>query len=137
MNRLAAVCAAATLMVLSVAGSSDAQSDHLKCYKLKDIAQFKSATADLVPSNPSFVGENCTIKGKGAQICVPVDKDNVAVEEGTDQDFPTQNLTNAVLCYKVKCPDATSASIQVSDQFGTRTITKGKASKVCGPAIEQ
>jgi hypothetical protein len=137
-NRARAALAAASLIVASLATGAYAQTDdHLKCFKIKDVATFKSATADLVPAQPQIPGENCTIKGKGAQLCVPVDKANVAIEEGTLQDFPTQTLQDAQLCYKVKCPSKVTVPVQVSDQFGTRTIQRGKASKVCGPAFVQ
>jgi hypothetical protein len=135
-NRVRAVFVAATFFVVGFAGDSTAQ-DHYKCFKFKDISQFKSATANFVPSQPQFIGENCSIKGKGAELCVPADKINVVVEDGTLQDFPTQALANAQLCYKVKCPATLTQNVQVSDQFSTRTVAKGKASKVCGPAIEQ
>jgi hypothetical protein len=136
-----AIVAAAALLVTTFASAAVAQTtDHLKCYKVKDVAAtFKSAAADIVPSRPQFPGDKCTIKGKAAQLCVPVDKDNVSVEEpvGTLPDFTSQELQDAQLCYKVKCLAADSFTFQVSDQFGTRTITRGKSTKVCGPAVEQ
>ena len=136
-NRRLAVVAAATLTLAMFASAAVAQTaDHLKCYKIKDIAQFKDATADLLPSNPSFPGQNCTLKGKGAQLCVPADKDNVVVEAGTDNDFGSQALANAQLCYKLKCDTSIAANIEVTDQFGNRTVALGKTTKLCGPVFE-
>jgi hypothetical protein len=137
MHRARIALVALTFASAFLAATASAQNDHFKCYKIKDVAQFKAATADLIASQTQFPGENCSFKGKGAQLCVPVDKDNVVVTDGTDQDFATQDLTNAQLCYKLKCPSTTSENLQISDQFGTRTLTKGKASKVCGPVLEQ
>jgi hypothetical protein len=137
-NRCLAVLAAATCSLAIFANVAAAQTaDHLKCFKIKDIAQFKSATADLVPANVSFPGQNCSLKGKGAQLCVPADKANVVVEEGTDNPFPNQALANAQLCYKVKCATTLAANLSVTDQFGARTVAVGKTTKVCGPAIQQ
>ena len=133
-------CAGAALLAtVALCGPAAAQTDHLKCFKIKDIAQFKAATADLLPSSLDFVGENCSLKGKGAQLCVPASKANVIVEEpsGTFPTITADALTGAQLCYKVKCPNTDSATVHVNDQFGTRDITKGKVSKVCGPAVEQ
>jgi len=127
--------AVAVLAMASVAGAQT--TDHLKCYKIKDVAQFKSATADLTPSQVQFVTENCSLKGKGAQLCVPADKSGVVIEGGTILNFPTDAANDAQLCYKIKCPNTATLSVQVSDQFGTRFIAKGKATKVCGPAFEQ
>ena len=137
-NRRLAALAAATCSLAIFAGAAAAQTaDHLKCFKIKDLAQFKSATADLIPSNPNFAGQNCSLKGKGAQLCVPADKANVVIEEGTDSPFPTQVLQNSQLCYKVKCPTALAGNLNVTDQFGTRNVAMGKTTKVCGPAIQQ
>ena len=132
------LAAAALLLVCAFVGDADAQTtDHLKCYKIKDVGAFKSATADLAPLRVEFPTENCSLKGKAAQLCVPMDKDNVVIVDGVVENFPAQAVTDAQLCYKIKCPTATIAPLEVSDQFGTRTIEKFKASKVCGPAFEQ
>jgi hypothetical protein len=97
----------------------------------------KSATATLTPGDPQFVTENCEIKGKAAQLCVPADKANVVIQGGSLQNFPAGALNGAQLCYKIKCANASVLSLNVSDQFGTRFIAKGKATKVCGPVLEQ
>jgi hypothetical protein len=131
-------CAVAALLAMvALCGPAGAQTDHLKCFKIKDLAQFKAATADLLPSSLDFVGENCSLKGKGAQLCVPASKTNVLIEDGVVQSVSADALTGAQLCYKVKCPTTASETVHVNDQFGTRDITKGKVSKVCGPAVEQ
>ena len=138
-HRARFLCATVALVVGATAwsGPASAQTDHLKCYKIKDIGQFKSATATLTPSQAQFVTENCSLKGKAAQLCVPASKENVVIEGGTTQFSPGEPLTDAQICYKIKCPNTTVLSLQVSDQFGTRFIAKGKATKVCGPAFEQ
>ena len=138
MKRHRFLCAAAALLAsLALCGPAGAQTDHLKCFKIKDVGAFKAATADLIPSSLDFAGENCSLKGKAAQLCVPANKSNVVVEDGVVQNISGDALTGATLCYKVKCPSTDSATVLVNDQFGTRNITKGKVSKVCGPVIEQ
>jgi hypothetical protein len=134
-----AVLTEATLLLASgfVALAGAQTTDHLKCYKIKDVGAFKSATADLSPLQPEFPSQNCSLKGKAAELCVPADKDNVVIVAGVVQNFPAQAVTDAQLCYKIKCPANTVAPLEVSDQFGTRNIEKFKASKVCGPAFEQ
>jgi len=131
--------AAATMLLVGafVTAANAQNTDHLKCYKIKDVGAFKKATAIFTPSQPVFNTQQCELKGKAAELCIPADKDNVVIVDGVVQDFPSQAVADAQLCYKIKCPDATVAPMQVSDQFGTRTIEKFKASKVCGPAFEQ
>jgi hypothetical protein len=90
----------------------------------------------LLPSSLDFVGENCSLKGKGATLCVPASKTNVVIENGTGLNVSGDALTGAVLCYKAKCPSADAPVLQVNDQFGTRNLTKGKVSKICGPVVE-
>jgi hypothetical protein len=136
-HHLRALCAAITLLASGFFQEAGAQTDHLKCYKIKDVAQFKSATADLVPLDPQFAGQNCVISGKAGQLCVPAEKTNAVIVEGTLQDFGTQALQDAQLCYKLKCPKLDIAPLEVSDQFGTRNIQKFKVAKVCGPALQQ
>jgi hypothetical protein len=133
-----ALTAAAVLLVSGAARTASALTiDHLKCYKVKDVGAFKSATADFAPSQVGFPTENCKLKGKAAQLCIPADKDNVVITGGTLNNFPAQALVDAQLCYKVKCPKTALPDIQVSDQFGTRNIGGFKPSKICGPALEQ
>jgi hypothetical protein len=110
--------------------------DHLRCYKVKDPASF-SATVDLRPTAgvPFEVDAGCTVKVRSRQLCFPVEKDLVE-SGGTTLGVSGQELENAFLCYAVKCPPATlPASIEMSDQFGTRALTGLRPSTVCAPAI--
>jgi len=110
--------------------------DHLKCYKVKDTANFR-ATVDLRPllSAPFEVDANCTVKVRSRQLCFPVAK-GVASSEGPSLDVSGQELENAFLCYTVKCPRAPlPESLEMSDQFGTRTLTGLRTSTICAPAV--
>jgi len=139
-HRARFLCATVALVVGATAWSGPASAqttDHMKCFKVKDPGVMKSATATLTPAQPQFVTENCTLKGKAAQLCLPADKANVVIEGGQVQFFPAEAINDAQLCYKIKCANAAVLSLNISDQFGTRFIAKGKATKVCGPAFEQ
>ncbi len=110
--------------------------DHLKCFKVKDPSSF-GAMADLRPEdNGTFEADaGCSISVRSRQLCIPVAKELLSTE-GPDLDVSGIDLTNAFLCYKVRCPAADlPPSLQMSDQFGTRTLTGLRTSTVCAPAI--
>lgn len=131
--------AAALLLVGGslVAGPAVAQlHDHLKCYKVRDETSF-AATVDLRPADDALfaVDVGCAVKVRSRQLCFPVEKDLVASSSG-QLNVTGQELNNAFLCYAVKCPAiAVPEALQMSDQFGTRTVTRLKTSTICGPAI--
>ena len=110
--------------------------DHLRCYKVKDSASF-SATVDLRPvdGTPFEVDAGCTIKVHSRQVCFPVAKDVVVAGEA-HLDISGQELANAFLCYTVKCPpSAIPESLEMSDQFGTHTLTSMRSFTACAPAV--
>lgn len=110
--------------------------DHLKCFKVSDSTSF-GATVDLEPAPSAPVGADtgCVVKVRSRQLCFPVDSDV------TDQDGPAapvsgQDLENAFLCYRVKCPSAElPSSLQMSDEFGSHTLAGLKVATVCSPAV--
>lgn len=132
-------CFAVLASALALAGSAAAQEyDHLKCFKVKDTKTFKSATADLTVTGGHFAGmENCQIKPKAKEFCVPVDKSNVVVEEGAETPVIGQELSFDRLCYKVKCPSLTVPGPQAyADQFAANRELGGfKVSTICTPAV--
>jgi hypothetical protein len=137
MRSFAAVFAAATLVVC-IAGVSNAQSyDHLQCYKVKDGQKFTSATVDLKPlAAPPFpLAAGCRLTGRAKQLCIPVDK--TVVQTDANQ-LPVSGIdqTNLFTCYKIKCPTAVVPDVEISDQFGNRTLTKFKVSTLCVPTVE-
>lgn len=128
--------AAAAALGLFASSASAQLHDHLKCYKVKDTSAL-SATVDLRPLDGiNFeVDAGCTVKVRSRQVCFPVEKDLVS-STGPDFDVNGQELANPFLCYKVRCPEAAvPESLQMSDQFGTRTLTGFRTSTVCAPAI--
>jgi len=130
--RAALACAA--LLIAATAASAQPY-DHLKCFKFRDVQTFDSATADLETIEAAFPTQNCEIKKKAKHFCVPTSKDVTSIDAGTDTPFGAQELVFEQVCYKVKCPNVTIADQQISDQFGTRTVGRFKASLLCVPAV--
>jgi hypothetical protein len=114
--------------------------DHLKCYKMKDPHNF-TAVANLAPiQNPPFpVEPGCKIKVRGVEFCIPVDK-TLVPGTGNAPSAPVagQPLQNDFICYNMKCPKppAPIPPVLVSDQFGSRTLQKFTARRICTPAIK-
>ncbi len=111
--------------------------DHLKCYKIKDPLVLQGI---LDVHTPQFGPETgCTVS-KAKLFCVPATKTVVSAEDrktGPITPLPVAGAAAADdrICYKLKCP-AAPADQEVTDQFGTRTLTKLKASMVCTPAVK-
>jgi hypothetical protein len=137
MNTLSNCAAAAALVALASSSAFAQPYDHLKCYKMKDTETFHSANADIGTIEPSFGLQNCRIKKKAKQICIPATKDVTEIVDGTDTPFvvATDDLAFEQVCYKITCPSVTIPDQTVSDQFGTRTVEKLKASTLCVPAV--
>ncbi len=113
--------------------------DHLKCYKMKDPHNF-TAVANLTPfQNPPFpVEPGCKIKVRGLEFCIPVDKTLVPGGNAPSATVVGQPLQNDYICYNMRCPKPATAipSVLVSDQFGSRTLSKFVARRICTPAIK-
>lgn len=137
MNTLSTSTVASALVVLGSSFAFAQPYDHLKCYKMKDTETFHSANADIGTIEPSFGLQNCRIKKKARQICIPATKDVTEITDGTDTPFAvaTDDLAFEQVCYKITCPSVTIPPQTVSDQFGTRTVEKLKASTLCVPAV--
>ena len=126
------------IAALTLAASAGAQpvADHLKCYKVKDALSL-AGMADL--NTPRFGADpGCTIS-TAKLFCVPATKTNVsAIDKSTGNPIIPQPVAGPDpgdrICYKVKCPQSV-ADQQVTDQFGTRILTKFKTVLVCGPAV--
>ena len=130
----ASVLALGTWLVASSAGAQ--LHDHLKCYRVRD-ATSSVATVDLHPADSVLfeVDAGCTVKVRSKQLCVPVQQDLVE-SSGGPLHITGQELTNAFLCYAVKCPASTlPETLEMSDPFGTRTLSSLHTSTVCTPAI--
>jgi hypothetical protein len=110
--------------------------DHLKCYKIKDPTSF-AAVVDLRPVDDGLFGVDagCSVKVRSRELCFPVRKDYIS-GTGSHQALSGQALANAFLCYKVKCPfESHPESMEMTDQFGTRTLEGMRTSTICAPAV--
>lgn len=137
--RILTTAFAVSVFSLAAATSAQAQNDHLQCHKVKDTQKFKAAVVALTAVQAEFqMPDNCTIKGKGAEFCVPVEK--AVIESDAPGSFigAGQDLSNNdYVCYKMKCPKTTHADTLVTDQFGERVVEKIKAPKrICVPAVK-
>lgn len=125
-------------VLVGAQGAAAQHHDHLKCYKIKDAANFV-ADADLEALESQFGDEACQIKGKGKLFCTPVDKTLTSFTDKTGSTPPTgyvgDALTDSKICYKVKCPKVDIAPEVVSDQFGMRSLEKFKTQLLCAPAV--
>jgi hypothetical protein len=90
---------------------------------------------------PQFGAESgCTVS-KAKLFCVPATKTVVSAEDRATglpiTPLPVAGVPTAEdrVCYKVRC-DAVPANQVVTDQFGTRTLERLKASMVCTPAVK-
>jgi hypothetical protein len=109
--------------------------EHLKCYKFRDVQTFHSAEADIDTIEAAFGLQNCQIKRKAKQFCIPASKSVTVITDGIDSPFPAQDLAFNQICYRIRCPSVTIPDQQLSDQFGTRTGSNFKASLLCVPAV--
>lgn len=109
--------------------------DHLYCFKARDEKVFKSAAVDLDPSLAAFAATGCTIKAKAKEVCLPATASVTAVEDGTHLPIAGPALTFERLCYKLKCPKFEPAPETFSDAFGTRELSRFRATKICLPAV--
>jgi hypothetical protein len=103
--------------------------DHLECLKPKDTVKLKAYADILAPG--IYAASGCKL-GNAVNYCRPAIK-QVTVSNVPVIPVPGQNLTNAFVCYKMKCPKI-DASQAVTDQFGSRTLTKLKHQQLCVPA---
>jgi hypothetical protein len=127
MTRLAIVAALAALLLLPSSPRAQVP-DHLKCYKVKDTQAKAQYTATL---DGLSLEAGCTIKVPAQLLCVPATKTNVipAPPGGGATGTP-----NTFACYKAKCPKTPLAPINVSDQFGTRSVAPSIAKLLCAPS---
>ncbi len=136
-GRTAAVVSALIGLSLLALPATAQSPDHLKCYKMKDPLKL-AGTADL--DTPQF-GLDPGCKLSGAKLfCVPATKTNVAAtDKSTKQPIMPLPVGGSDpgdrICYKVTCAQVVPDQ-EVTDQFGSRTIGRLKATMVCTPAMK-
>jgi hypothetical protein len=118
-----------------------AVSDHLKCYKVTDPTKLEGV-ADI--DTAQFGLEVGCRVFRTKQLCVPAEKTVVsALDKATDAPIVPLPLVGApqpgdVLCYRLKCPTPISPlpNQEVTDQFGTRTLSRFRTVMLCTPAVK-
>jgi len=137
-RHLALVLVLAAVLIPALAAAQTA--DHLQCYKIKDTLRL-TGTVDL--TSPQFgFDDDCKIS-KAQLFCVPADKTDEQVIDPTTGPITPLPVSAAPapgdrVCYKVKCPRPAVPlpDEQVTDQFGTRHLSKFTAQMVCTPAVK-
>jgi hypothetical protein len=135
----ARIVALAAGIVLAGVSASEAQFDHLKCYKIRDTTRSfvaNSHALDLLSDEPSiFPDEACNVKVKAKFYCTDVDKQNVVPAPPGAPDGPQPG---DFLCYKFKgrCTPSipSGTTLNVVDQFASGSIGLIKAGMLCAPA---
>jgi len=141
------------LVIMARSAAAQPVADHVKCYKVKDPLRLKGPKPSwLNLEGTDFGADQCRIIGLFRLYCVP---SKAAVTQPIQQKFSPpggpyltftpspwsgEPLVEDKLCYKIACSNTAPAppnpSLQVADQFGTRTLSKLKPYLVCGPAVQ-
>jgi hypothetical protein len=135
--KLGAILLAAVLLALPATARAQV-ADHLECYKIKDPVRL-AAVVDL--DAPQFGLEaGCQVK-RARMFCVPAENTVIsAKDKATGNPITPLSVSGPNpgdrICYKVKCPLPFPPDTQVTDQFGTRTVTGLKPFLLCAPAVE-
>lgn len=126
--------ALATTLVglLAVSAPAEAQ-DHLKCFKVRDASTFRVAAVDVDALAAGYGLESCTVLGRAKRVCVPADATVTSIDEGTDDPTPGETLEGWRMCYRLRCPKVELAPAEITDRFGTRTVSAFKAVELCTP----
>ena len=92
---------------------------------------------DLRPFQEEFgLEENCSIMGRFRLFCVPVAKENVVPSpQYPSIKFPVNSSVDRI-CYQIKCEGIIPPDLQVTDQFGIRTLSKLNPHLICTPAFK-
>lgn len=134
--------ALALTLFLPLPAIAEADDDHLLCFKIKDPLKLSgivalSAEPDVQPLVPSG---SCTL-GTAQEYCRAVGADVVsATNRATGQPIDLLPVDGRPgpgdrVCYKLKCAAGAAAGREVSDRFGTRTLSRFRVSQLCTPAI--
>jgi hypothetical protein len=133
------ILSTATMCIYLVAAAGPAvgaDSDHLKCFKIRDPAPHGRYTVSFETHDnawPGFAIEaGCIVKTPAKLMCIDAIK--LTVDPAPPGAPEGKRVGQSFVCYKMKCsPD--HPSIPVNDQFGgVRTVQQaGRASLVCAP----
>jgi hypothetical protein len=133
MRFLASVAVAGCLStgILRTAFAVEPGADHLRCYRVSD-SSVRVAVLDL-DTTLLGVDAGCKVKTAAREICVPTSGDMLP-GDFVETEIVGEGLVSERLCYRVKCPKRSRPVLQVSDRFGTRTVSLAKPRAFCTPA---
>jgi hypothetical protein len=118
----------ALLLAVPLPAAGGAETDHLACMKVKDVPQTEGPVPFMTSEVISDSLADCRIKKvKLASLCVRV------VKDAGDDPRGGQAAAEAYGCYKVKCADNPDGSLGIDDQFGNRSVLRGKLLTLCTP----
>ena len=138
------------LLILGFASLASAQSaDHLQCYRVRDPLRLTGPLPSWLDLEGQFGVDKCRVL-RGSIFCSPVSKTVTApiqrklVRGGAFEDFVVDAIPGAVeqdkICYRIRCEEDLQAppnpSLEVNDQFASRTITRRRPFLLCGPAVQ-
>ena len=133
MKQLAHLSVSVALLfgVAGFANAAEHNRDHLKCYRAAE----QPVQRSVVDLDTSLFGidAGCAVTSAVRELCVPAAADVLA--GGTEDDaISGENLESERLCYRIKCPRRSRPALQVSDRFGTRTVSVGRPKIFCTAA---
>lgn len=108
--------------------------DHLQCFRIKDLLEKTTYTADLTAADPIFVAaeRGCEIQMPARMLCVDARKTSV---EPAPPGAPDGLQAQKYLCYRAKC-GRTRPSTVLEDQFGTHLFSINSTSMICAPVTD-
>jgi len=118
----------ALLAAVPLPAAGGAETDHLACLKVQDLAPMDGPVPFMISSILSDSLSDCRIKKvKMTSLCVRVAKD------AGDDPRAGQSAAEAYGCYKVKCAEKPDGAVSADDHFGVRHVRRGKLLTLCTP----
>jgi sugar lactone lactonase YvrE len=118
------------IVLVSSVGVAQALKDHQACYRMRDplgVSGVVDFTSDL------GVASGCRLGG-AKLVCDPTSRTIVSSNITVTPVFG-RGLLDGRICYRVRCKPPYPASVDIADQFGTRTLTKLRPRLLCTPAV--
>src|SRR5262245_44844950 len=126
---------AALCFMWTLPGAAQSINDHLKCYRVKDPLKL-TGTVDL-GTQQFGLDSRCKIS-EAKYLCLPATMSNAAVTDKTTRTpialLPVTGPDAGIrLCYEVECPRAGNGDLEITDEFGARTVSALETALVCVP----
>ena len=124
-------------MVLLASAGYAQVNDHLKCYKIKDPLKL-TGVVDI--HSPQFgLEKGCKIRGSEL-FCVPATKRVIRAFNDKQPIDPLEVFGPPApgdrICYSLQCDNPKITNQKVTDQFGSRVISKLDPQLLCTPAFK-